>query len=1253
MNTDPGTWQIFTDTGGTFTDCVAIDPEGNTHLAKVLSNSTLRGKITGIETHDTLIVDVSWGENADIFSGYEIFLTGAERKRAGTILKTNLKHGRILLQSPLPISIDPGTDFEITASEEAPVLAARIVTRTPLHQPLPPLEMRMGSTRGTNALLERKGARTAFLVTRGFGDLLLIGNQQRPDIFALNIQKPRPFYDTVIEVDERMDAQGNPILPLNQETCENILHQLRRSGCESVAIAFLHSYLNDSHEVQLQQFLRAAGYTHISVSSRLAPAIKILPRAQTSVVNAYLHPVIESYLSRVQNKINAGRIRVMTSAGGLAGPGYFFPKDSLLSGPAGGVVGAAKAAQLAGFSKILSLDMGGTSTDVARYEGKYEYNFETRIGDAQILSPSLAIETVAAGGGSICRFDGTRLTVGPDSAGAFPGPACYGAGGPLTITDVNLLLGRTDPAAFHIPVSEAAARDALEKIKGNFSIPEEELLHGFLQIANELMAGAIRKISVSRGYDPENYALLAFGGAGGQHVCQVAEMLNISHAIVPQYAGVLSAWGIGQALITRFASRQVLKPYLPHDSALSGLIDELSGEALGLAEQENHQRGLPKVQNVSLFLRLLGQDHTLEIPWDSQNNALPAFRTAYEQLYGHWVEGRQVELESVRVVAVIQPRISPSSSGSLIPDYRPDPHHFIGETGVFIRETLSPGAVITGPAILISSHHTVVIDARWQCRTDSTGQAILTRLSTKTSETQPARTTHQAIRLELFTNRFRSVADEMGAVLERTSFSVNVKERLDFSCAILDTQGELIVNAPHIPVHLGSLGVCVRKVREAIAIEAGDVVITNHPGFGGSHLPDITLISAVFDANGKTVGYVANRAHHAELGGKRPGSMPPDAVNLAEEGVVIKPQYLVRGGKPQWETIIHILKSGKWPSRSPDENIADLSGALASIRAGIDGLRNLCNEFGTGEVSFFMEQIREYAASALSEKLKMLPQGSFSAVEYLDDGSPLSVKLHLNSGKIELDFSGSAGVHKGNLNANTAIVQSTIVYVLRLIVNESIPLNEGLMKNVQVHIPEGILNPPFPEEAEACPAVVGGNVETSQRLTDTLLKAFGLAACSQGTMNNLLFGNETFGYYETICGGTGAGNGFDGADAVHQHMTNTRITDPEVMEFRFPVMLRRFAIRKESGGNGKWKGGNGVIREIQFLTPVSLTFMSQHRKEAPYGLEGGDPGHCGKQWVKRANGKIEILSGTQGISVLPGDIFITETPGGGGFGRNS
>ncbi|RMG57558.1 MAG: 5-oxoprolinase, partial [Bacteroidetes bacterium] len=801
--------------------------------------------------------------------------------------------------------------------------------------------------------------------------------------------------------------------------------------------------------------------------------------------------------------------------------------------------------------------MGGTSTDVARYDGRYDFRYELEVGPARLLTQALAIETVAAGGGSICRFDGGRLTVGPDSAGAVPGPACYGAGGPLTLTDVNLLLGRLDPASFGIPVDLAAAKAALQAVKGSAPLSDNALLQGFLDLAHEAMAGAIREISVRRGYDPSTYTLLAFGGAGGQHACAVADRLGMAEVLVPYEAGILSAAGIGAASIERQAQVQILRPLLEVDVA--AVFGELDQEALALLALEGEGG---HIHRRSLQLRFQGQSHHLDIEYEPGGiSPAEAFRTRYEAVFGHWLADKVVELESARVVAALgqtmPPPLAPGDES-----YRPEALVKGAAGSMFAWENLRPGAAIDGPAVLAGPHATVVVPKGWQVLLDSGRHAHLRQISRPAPKAGQA----EAVRLSLFAHRFEAIAQEMGALLERTSFSVNVKERLDFSCALLDAEGQLVVNAPHIPVHLGSLGVCVRQVVAALDLGPGDVAITNHPGYGGAHLPDVTLIAPVY-VEGRRIAYVANRAHHAEIGGRRPGSMPADAQRLSEEGVVIPPYLLARGGLMDRQGIMNLLQKGPFPTRSLAENMADLDASLASIRAGIRGLEQLCHTFGPEEVVTHMQGLRAYAARQMQARLRTFPAGRYTATEFLDDGSPLQVAITLEEGRAHIDFTGTAPTHPGNFNANPAIVTSVVMYVLKLMVEADIPLNEGLMAGISLDLPEGcMLNPVFPENPDLCPAVVGGNVETSQRLTDTLLKALGLMACSQGTMNNLLFGHARLGYYETLGGGTGAGPGFAGAHAVHHHMTNTRMTDPEVLEFRYPVRLERLARRAGSGG---------------------------------------------------------------------------------------
>ena len=1260
-------WQLHIDTGGTFTDCLAYSPAGETRRCKVLSNGTLRGKVLATPGERVLSIQTNWNVRENIFNGYRVQLVGPDhlpfRVRSYDGERQHLYLEESLVDVPLPC------DFVMTADEEAPVLAARVVTRTPLDQPLPRLDMRLGTTRGTNAMLERKGARTALLLTRGFGDLLAIDTQQRPDIFALNIRKPLPYYTTVIEVAERLDAQGNVITPLDSSEIERVVKELQVHRVDAVAVALLHSYRNPVHETALTQAIREAGFAFVSGSADLAPSIKLLPRAKTALINAYLSPAVQRYLEAVRLPLQDSSLKVMTSAGGLSDAAHFRPKDSLLSGPAGGIVGAAAVLKEVrthhpDIEHLLTLDMGGTSTDVARYAGEYDYRYVTPIGDLELLSPSLAIETVAAGGGSVCGFDGHQLTVGPESAGAQPGPACYGMGGPLTLTDVNLLLGRLRADRFGIPIRREAAQRALDELRqamaeAGEAPSEETVLLGLLRIANEKMTEAIRKISVRRGYDPSEHALLAFGGAGGQHASAVAELLGSSRVIFPHDAGLLSAYGMGHATVERFATEQVLQSLDQATATLSAMVDRLTQRAYEQLRQEGFSSAQITVRLTQVFLRFRGQEATLAVDYREDTDLRTAFRSEYEALYGHWLDDRVLEIESVKVAASTQvppvagrPAPSPQTSEP-IDQQRAWTDRGWSSVPVHATEQLSPGATLTGPALISGPYATVWVDFGWELAVDAYGHYLITQVSpaASTEDTEQP----EAVQLSLFTHRFTAIAESMGALLERTSFSVNVKERLDFSCALLDADGRLIVNAPHIPVHLGSLGLCVRLVRERLPMEAGDVVITNHPGYGGSHLPDITLISPVF-LEETLIGYVANRAHHAEIGGTRPGSMPPDATRLVEEGVVIAPAYLVKRGVPQWEAVEQMLTTAPHPTRSLDENLADLNGALASIRWGREALEQLCAQYEPATVTHYMEALQNYThlrrQRAVAQTLPA-PSTSLAATEHLDDGTPLCVTLTRRGEELLVDFTGTGGVHPGNLNATQAIVHSVVMYVLRLLVPETIPLNEGLMRGVTLQLPTSLLNPPFPDQDEQCPAVVGGNTETSQRLTDTLLKALGVAAGSQGTMNNLLFGNERFGYYETIGGGSGAGPDFHGAEAVHQHMTNTRITDPEVLEFRYPVRLDRFGVRAHSGGEGRWRGGNGIVRQLTFLEPVSLTLLSQHRKQAPYGLAGGQPGQTGCQYIVRQDGSREPLSGMGQAEMQPGDTIVVETPGGGGYGKEN
>ena len=1247
-------FQIYIDTGGTFTDCIGIDNHGKTYRQKVLSSSSLRGIIKECLSENTFRISESWNLSRDILKGFSFRVLQSDIPD-NSVLEYEFEKKLLRLAGPVSgFKNLEGLNFEISSDEEAPVLVARLITQTALDEEFPDLTFRLGSTKGTNALLERKGAKTLFIVTKGFRELLEIGDQARPDIFAMEVKKRRQVASHILEIDERIDAKGNILKPLDPEEFRKQIIPLLKQGIESVAVALMNAYLNPRHEIRVKKILEESGVPSVSVSTELSPLIKILNRSETTVANAYLSPIIQTYVTRISEKIGNRSFHIMTSAGGLAHAANFHPKDSLLSGPAGGVVGAFIIGEQSGFKKLITFDMGGTSTDVSRIDGKLDYRFDLEVGDARINCPAIAIETVAAGGGSICWFDGYKLSVGPESAGASPGPACYGAGGPLTLTDVNLLAGRLDTSRFGIPVFKEAAENKLDILireiqdKSGVRHSKEAILQGLIDIVNEIMAGAIRKISISKGYDPREFALVAFGGAGGLHACDIAEMLGIRTILLPDDAGLLSAFGIGNARIEGFAERQVLTELNSVKTALPALMKELKEEARAQLAPE----GIPveniEVQQRMVFMRHNGQDASLEILYDSPEKLEPRFHEAYRKLYGHIVKNRPIEVEAVRIV-ISTKKIERPVSSKVLKQIPASPEYSLQNAmPVFFRKNHPAGSFLHGPALFLDNYSTTYIKEGWELAIDANQTAVLQKKQIRERKSSASKT--REAESELFTNRFMAIAENMGAMLQRTALSVNIKERYDFSCALLDADGNLVANAPHIPVHLGSLGICVRTLLKHFSVDEGDTIVTNHPGFGGSHLPDITMITPVFYKK-ERVGFVVNRAHHSEIGGISPGSMPPDAKNLEEEGVVISPFFLIRKGKVDWAGMEKILTGGSYPSRSVNENLADLNAALAANQNGQQAFLRLIDTHGKEKVLFYLKLLKEHAAVKMRDTLRKFPDGEYAAREFLDDGSPLSVKITMKDGLCTIDFSGTSGVHAGNMNATTAIVNSVTIYVLRLLLNEPIPLNDGLLEPVNLIIPCGMLNPDFPKNLKKCPAVVGGNVEISMRLTDTLLKAFGVMAASQGTMNNTLFGNKNFGYYETICGGGGAGNGFHGASAVHHHMTNTRITDPEIMEHRYPVRVDEFSIRKNSGGKGKWNGGDGVIRRIIFLEPVNLSVLTQRRKDGPFGLNGGEPGKPGCQYIIRKNGVVENLKSNQNTNLDAGDQFIIKTPGGGGFGK--
>jgi 5-oxoprolinase (ATP-hydrolysing) len=1269
--------KLCVDTGGTFTDCISEDPDGSLLRCKVLSNSTIRCDASkGIESR-SVHIDSGYTVKAGFFNGY-IFSPLSNPDEIFRIIDSN--EGGTLLELDREPETETGNQFPaiIKSAEEAPVFAARLICNTCLNDPFPNLQMRLATTKGTNSLLERQGGCTLFLITKGFADLLRIRNQQRPELFSLNIRKPEPFYRHILEVSARMDAMGRVLQPLDTDALKKDLGPLI-GEIDSAAVCLMHSYKNPDHEHEIGKILSEMGVKHISLSSDLSSSINIVPRAVTADINAFLAPVMESYLEQISETVGSESLRVMTSTGTLAASETYKPVDGLLSGPAGGVIGAAAIGKRNGYEKIISFDMGGTSTDVSRYDGEADQIYEHRVGDATLAAPAVDIETVAAGGGSICGFDGISLTVGPESAGAEPGPACYGMGGPLTLTDVNLLSGRLHPDNFRISIQLYEAEKALDNImmkvnsEREESLSREEILDGYREIANERMAQAIRAISIQKGFDPSEYSLVAFGGAGAQHALSVAGKLGIDSVLIPADAGLLSAYGLKKALREEIGLSQILEPLDKSAPELKKRFKKLEAEAgKRLTIQGVKERDIETAHRW-IFLRLSGQDNSIEIEWNSSDieTITDAFEKAYRVQFGHWPKDRMIEVEALRVI-VREREYETNSENIKIQTAEgkdeisePPLDNLSAETPIYNNQELEPGDIIQGPSLILDPYSTLVIDQGWRAQLQKDRTWLITTGQAGENENGEEHEHSREVNLQLYTNRFRSVAEQMGEMLRKTALSVNVKERLDYSCAVLDRDGFLVVNAPHIPVHLGAMGTCVRSLIHQLEsgsklflnaeefrgpFEEGDVIITNHPGSGGSHLPDVTIVTPVF-YDGERIGFVASRAHHSEIGGKRPGSMPPDARSLEEEGVVIPPAFLARKGDFFWSKIRGLLMNSRWPSRSVNENMADIEAAVAANHSGVTELRKLCGTYGREELMQYMKKIREYASIRMKHALSKRADGIYEAEEQLDDGSQLKATCKLKKGRLTVDFTGTSDVSDGNLNANPSIVNSVLMYVLRLMMNEPLPLNDGLLDPVEVILPECMLNPDFSGDPAHCPAVVGGNTETSQRLTDTLLKAFSLSACSYGTMNNVLFGDNSFGYYETVAGGTGAGNGFNGADAVHQHMTNTRAADPEILEYRYPLRLERYEIRKGSGGDGLWKGGNGIIRELTFLKPVSLSVLTQHRKVAPYGLNGGESGRRGEQFILNGSGEKTGLKWRDGADLMKGDRFILITPGGGGFGK--
>ena len=1266
-------WQFAIDVGGTFTDCIAYPPDREPQRHKLLSSGVTKGTIEAGSTASCLIDSSRSKDPPGFWVGFDLTILDQSGQPVfhSTVAEFDATAGSLTLTNASAEDLPVGSTYELSCDLEAPVLGIRYLMGLPLTKSVPPVRLRLGTTRGTNALLTRSGARTALVTTQGFGDLLDIGYQDRPKLFELTIRKPKPLVECSLEIDERMDAQGAILIPLDVESTRIKLRELQQRGICSLAICLLHADLYPEHEQKIAALAHEMGFEEVSCSSEVAPLVKIVSRAETTVVDAYLKPVLREYVAKLEQSLPDSQILMMTSAGGLVAPTDFRGHESVLSGPAGGIVGYARAAEICGYARALGFDMGGTSTDVSRYDGSFQFQFESRKAGARLIAPTLAIETVAAGGGSICKFDGAKLTVGPESAGADPGPACYGRGGPLTVTDLNYYLGRIAterfPFTLHREPVERHLKAVAEQIRSTTGeeLSASQLAEGLVQIANANMARAIRSVSVAQGVDPTDYLLVAFGGAAAQHACAVARELGIKKVLNHPDSGILSAYGIGQADLVRHAAMGLA---LELEELALEQIEKQFTELVAEPRQQVLAAGCSAEQvelRKSLDLRYSGTETPINVEYCSLDAIRDQFEFEHKKLFGYLQQDRPIDVVAARVQVVGKTsQQTEESKQSQAFEAKSDSFTqivFKGEqvsTPIFEREELLPGASINGPAIVADQHSTIVVEPGWQAEMLTGGELLIVdkgETGNKLVEIS------SAVMLEVFNNLFAGIAEQMGHVLRRTASSVNVKERLDYSCAVFTAHGELIANAPHVPVHLGAMGATVRSIIGARKqMSPGDVYVTNDPYAGGSHLPDITVVSPVHHpTSGELLFFTACRAHHAEIGGIRPGSMPPRSKNLGEEGVLIKNFAVIEKGVNRESELEELLTSAPYPSRRVDENLADIRAQVAANRQGANDLLALVDRYSLETVNVQVLGIQQAAEAKVRHALAALKIDQCHFTDYLQDAegndipicATLRFQLEPQQPAVIIDFAGTASAVTGNLNANRAIVTAAVLYVLRLLVDEEIPLNEGALRAVEVRLPTGLLNPEPGGSPQDTPAVAAGNVETSQRVVDVLLGALGIAGASQGTMNNLLFGNENFGYYETIAGGSGATAEGPGADAVQIHMTNTRSTDPEILERRLPVRLREFSIRKGSGGSGKCSGGNGVIRRIEFLEPLKVSLITSRRgPHPPYGANGGDPGELGVNLLKQADGPERPLPGICEFDVQPGDQLTLKTPGGGGFG---
>lgn len=1154
--------------------------------------------------------------------------------------------------------------------EDAAVHGIRALLSLKAQEPLPPLSInavKMGTTVATNALLERKGATTALVTTKGFGDLLTIGYQSRPRLFDLNIRRPEVLYDVVIEADGRMDANGIEQVPLNEKGLIRDLEIIRAKGVDAVAIAFMHAHVAPGHERRAAAIARDLGFTQISTSHEVSRLAKLVGRGDTTVADAYLSPILRKYVEQVETALEmgsaTGKLYFMQSNGGLTDAGRFMGKDAILSGPAGGIVGMARTGEAAGFDKLIGFDMGGTSTDVSHYAGQFERSFETEIAGVRLRAPMMDIHTVAAGGGSICSFRDGRFQVGPQSAGADPGPACYRRGGPLTVTDCNVMLGRVNPKYFPqvfgpdgtLPLDPDVVRDKFEALaktlpKKAASAPDtsaEGIATGFLEIAVDNMANAIKKISIERGHDVTDYTLQCFGGAGGQHACAVADALGMRRVFVHPFAGVLSAYGMGLAQVRALRQVQFDAP-LQNVTAAQKSIDKIAARA----KKEVLEQDVAEVHvHFEAHLKYEGSHQALPVTFAPEQDMRASFEAAHKARFGFVTPERAIHFEMLTAEAIgaasdTHQLDAPEGQAAAVGTVPLFAQNKWRDVPLYDRNALPKGARLEGPAIVIETTGTIVIEPEWCGQVDEAANLILTRAE-KPHQTIAADQSVDPVRLEVFNNLFMSIADQMGATLANTSWSVNIKERLDFSCAIFDQNGDLVANAPHVPVHLGSMSAAIKSVMAQTenTVKPGDAFMLNSPFNGGTHLPDVTVVTPVF-IQGKPTFWLGARGHHADVGGRTPGSGPPDSTRIEEEGVLINLEKLVSEGRFLEADARATFAKGAWPARKPDQNIADLKAQVAANETGRRELEKTVALWGADVVQAYMKHVQDNAADCVRQVIDTLSDGAFSYA--MDDRSVINVALRVDRAarRVTVDFTGTSKQHNSNYNAPNSITRAVVLYCFRTLIDNDIPLNEGCLAPVDIIIPEGsMLNPNPPA------AVIAGNTEVSQATCNALMGALGAMAASQGTMNNFIWGNDDFQNYETIAGGTGAGAGFAGCDAVQSHMTNTRMTDPEILEARFPVWLEEFSIRRGSGGAGQWNGGNGAVRKLRFLEPVTVTTLSSSRRQPPFGVAGGAPGAVGENLAHFPDGRTVRLQGNDEIDLPAGGVFEMRTPGGGGWGK--